>query len=191
MDGEIKFVDNSIVVAGGMVGGIVANNLCVQISEGAGESQRIGRNVTVLKFAMHYDLELPKIVAPSLAAPANGDNVRVIVFIDKQSNGLSNPTVTDILENAIPRTFYNLANQDRFQILVDNMHNINYKTLTGSALGKFAQSLVIQSYYIEAELNMPVQYEGVEPTSNNIGVLLISRYPTSNFAGVWRMRFME
>lgn len=169
-----------------------------KVVQGTGESQRTGRKMTIKKINWHYNIVLPEINnAPS---PASGSAVRVILYLDKQANGAT-AAPADILEDggvAVNyQSFNKLSNKNRFRILMDRMHDINYAGLGADAANNFEQAHVSQSYSLYKDCNIPVEYSGVtgvitEIRSNNVGVLLIAENGTTvNFDSKMRLRFLE
>ncbi len=125
---ELKFndvdVEDPVVSASGSTGDGV-----FLISQGAGESQRLGLEVTVWHIAWTF-----KVTAPAVNAGATGpvaDTVRLVLVLDKQCNGVT-PIPLDVLEDATVKSFYNLANKDRFDVLMDRSYTLNYKAGGGN-----------------------------------------------------------
>lgn len=119
--GELKFFDITvddiaIAAAGAIFGGLN------QISQGVGESQRIGRKCTIRSIEWKARYTLPEIDA--LASPQDTAIVRMILYQDQQANGAA-ATVVEILKTASALSFYNLQNQGRFKILLDRTFAMN------------------------------------------------------------------
>lgn len=188
---ELKFFDLDQGLFSNLPAGIILTSIHSGIDQGVGESERTGRKYTIHHVSITYDIQLPRVVAPSLA-PDNGDSVRVIMYLDQQHNdGAPFPTtVTSILATADPHSYYNLHNIDRYVILMDRTHNINYLTLTGSALGKFSHSLVMETFKFDLDVRIPVEVAfSFDLLSNNIGLLIITRNTTGQFRSQTRVRF--
>lgn len=95
------------------------------IDQGAGNSQRVGRRVTVKSILVRYNFGLPSPTATSQLAA-----VRLMIFYDKQPQGAT-PLITDVLDTASINSLTNLANSDRFVILrdwyLDNPKEFGYR----------------------------------------------------------------
>ncbi len=190
---EAKFHDialnDAVVASAGTITPTI--NIIVQ---GIDESQRIGRKVTITKIMWRYFINLKEI--PSEATPAAPDTVRVILYWDKQCNKAT-ATVTDILETATIRSFNNLSNKGRFNILMDRMHTLNYLTLTGDQdQDAFSSALVRETFSFYKSCSIPIEYNAAlgaitEITTNNLGVLLISEAGTAVFNSDFRLRFTD
>lgn len=188
--GESKFFDVTlddavVATAGGLTDSIN------KIAQGTTESERDGRKCTVTSVHWKYEISLPEIDA--LATANSSDAVRVIMYVDKQANGAT-AAVTDLLETANYQSFYNLANQQRFRILTDVVHQINYKTLASDGAGLVSSAQVLQEYRKSCAVRLPLEFSATtgaitEIRSNNIGVLLISRNGIAGFNSELRVRF--
>ena len=92
----------------------------VQIPEGTGASERNGSRVTIKKFMSRYSIKLNT----QTVSPPQGEQVRVIYYIDSATNGTGAAT-TDILKTASVLSFNNLEEGNRFRIIHDKTHVIN------------------------------------------------------------------
>ena len=113
---ESKFYDSSDNTAVPQAGDI-GPSLCL-VTQGTGDSERLGRKI----FPQSIGLKGSLTFAPA-AGTVYGDNVRVILYIDHQSNGAL-PAVTDILQAANYNQWRNLDNSARFTILHDKVYNV-------------------------------------------------------------------
>lgn len=84
-----------------------------QITQGDGESERIGLQVEPTWFRCYLGL--------AMAATAEDQVVRVILFRDKRQVSDTSPTVSDVLESVSPNAHRDNANRGRFQFLKDYM----------------------------------------------------------------------
>ncbi len=190
---ELKFhdvdLDDAVIDNAGTVTATI--NI---IPQDVTEKGRVGRKCVLRKLHWHYQLVLPEVV--DAATPAPNDQVRVIVFQDKQCNGAT-ATVTGILESADYQSFRNLANSGRFNVLLDRTHNINYRTLTSTQnADTFDHASVIQAYTYNKMCNIPLEFDSTtgaitEIRSNNIGVLLISQNGVAALNSKWRLRYSD
>lgn len=193
--GEMKFLDTNIDDA------IIAQNGTIQnagtvnvIAQGTGESQRVGRKVTIKQLHWRYTITRPENL--SAADLSSGDIVRVIVYEDKQCNGTA-ATVTDILEDNDYQSFRNLANSGRFSIIYDKTHDMNLLNGISEAGNSVSTSAVFRSTQFHKTCHMPIEYNGTDGTiaeirSNNLGVLLLSRDGAkTSFSSVMRLRYFD
>lgn len=89
------------------------------IAQGTGQSNRIGRKITVK--SIHLRAWFHKLTAVS----SRGDNnIRIICFFDRQCNGQL-PALTDLLQQDSIRSFRNLVNSGRFGVLLDDWFEMN------------------------------------------------------------------
>lgn len=188
---EVKFFDVTLDDATVDNAGTVTDSIN-KIAQGTTEVQRDGRKCTISSIDWKYDLRLPE--RDAVATPEAPDVVRVIMYVDKQANGAT-AAVTDILETANYQSFYNLANSQRFRILCDKTHNMNYSNLASDGAGVVSSSGVVRSYTFHKSLKLPLEFSATtgaitEIRSNNIGVLLISRNAVTGFVSQLRLRFL-
>ncbi len=119
---ESKFfdldLDDSVIASTGLV--LDSIN---EIAQGTAENQRIGRKATITKIQWRYNILLSNTQNEADTA----DIVRVIMYLDKQCNGVT-AALLDVLETADYQSFLNLANSQRFRILMDKTIPINCTT---------------------------------------------------------------
>lgn len=194
---EQKFLDSTVTDV------VVATSAAVVISlnvipQGTTASERIGRKITITKLKLRWVLNLPNI--QDATALTSGDVIRVMVFVDKQTNG-AGAIGSDILK--FPTDFQSyrlLSNVGRFDILYDKFHSLQY--LTGAGLGgdigsaQLYQGGVKYHYKFSKSMTLPIEYSGMtgaidEIQSNNIGILLISSNGNGGFDGDVRIRYTD
>ncbi len=115
---EAKFFDTDVadaVVAANMT----VNNLTV-IAEGNGESNRIGRKITVKSIHIKGHITLPA----TTASNATSDNVLCKLILDTQTNGTA-MVAADLLDTDVINSFNNLANSGRFKVLYQKWFAMN------------------------------------------------------------------
>ncbi len=189
---ELKFFDSNasgtIVAAGS-----ITNSLC-QILQGTSEQERIGRKCVIKSLFWRNRIEL--VQRDAVAAPVAGTVNRFIIYLDKQTNGAA-AVVTDILETASWQSFRNLANQMRFDILMDESWDMNYMNMASDGVGTVSHSSVVKELKFYKKCNIPLEFSGTggaitELRSNNIGILQITSEGTHT---VWdskiRLRFSD
>ncbi len=195
--GELKFhdidVDDAIVATGGSIqnGGTI--NI---IPQGVLENTRVGRKCTIKAINWRYVVSVPAVDATGAAR--EGDVVRMILYVDKQTNGAT-AAVLDILQTADFQSFNNLSNKGRFRILMDRTHVVNYLSGTGSggaADNDYSRATLTGSYYKKCAI--PIEYDdsastGVLTTirTNNLCCLFISEQGIAGVASKFRLRFSD
>lgn len=190
---EKKFLDTEIddatVSSTGTIQGTGSVLLLVQ---GVGPTQRVGRKVTVTDVNWRVNYELPN--ADSVVAPKAGDIVRAIMYLDTQTNGAT-ATVTDVLEDAEYKSYRNLENQGRFKILFDKTIAMNYMATNGNgADNNYSERNYWTTFY--KKCSIPIEYTGAtgaiaEMTSNNIGILYISKNGVAAMESTIRIRYTD
>ncbi len=120
------------------------------------------------------------------------DIVRLIMYIDKQTNG-AQAAVTDILEASDILSFRNLANTNRFTVLCDKVVTMNIPAGSGNGT-TYKHPSMERWVNIYKKVNVPIEYSGVtgvitEIESNNIGILMITANSTIDINSRVRCRF--
>ncbi len=191
--GELKFHDLDINDSAIAIGVTVAEDSVVTIAQGVGESQRIGRKCTVRKIGWRFTIAQNS--SADQADPPKGDVVRILLYLDKQTNGAT-ATSTDILESADYQSFNNLSNKSRFRTLMDRTYTIGYNLAQtdGTNTGAYPETLIEDDFF--KNVNIPLEYTAgtgaiTELTTNNIGVLTISKNGTATFESKMRIRFSD
>ncbi len=190
--GELKFHDIAIDLAPVLTAGSILNAGTVNIiAQGVLENQRIGRKCTIRKINWRYQIVLPNTASASETA----DTVRLIFFVDKQTNGLT-ATVGNILASANFQAFRALENSGRFIILMDKTHKINTQGGIGGATLLFAENQ--QNYVFNKTVNIPLEFDNsfsdgrlTTIRTNNFGVLAISQGAHAGLDSQLRLRFSD
>ncbi len=149
--GENKFFDTSVddaVIAATMA----ITNLGV-IPEGDGESERVGRKITVSQVLWKYQC-----IIPSTAAVANtSDIIKMFLVMDTQTNGAVF-TSTDLLDTDVWDSFRNLSNTQRFKVLWT--HDMVLKAQAGAGNGTADAFAEDTDYVIGGKkVSIPIQYD--------------------------------
>ncbi len=160
--GERKFFDTDLddaVVTTTM--NIV--NLTI-IPEGNGESDRIGRKVTVRKISVRGNIEL----SASTSASTTSATVLCYLVQDKQTNG-AQFLAADLLDVDSFKSFRNLSNSSRFTVLAKKVFNLTVggAAPSGAALvfGEYIQDLTFN-----INCNVPIEYDN-SATTGAIGTV--------------------
>lgn len=185
---EKKYYDGTRALAVlAAVGTIVDNTLVAGITQGGGDSQRIGRKIELTSLHIQGSYNLP-----ATANPLNAiQRIRFVVYIDKQSNGAA-ALNTDIMKNTDIDTYRNLSNTGRFIILYD--HKL---VLTASIdIAAATTNPVIREFKVNKTLNIPIEYKAnagaiADLTSNNLGILAYSSTGLGQIQYRWRIRYSD
>lgn len=186
---ELKFHDLDVVDSTVGNSGVILIDSCNEIAQGTGESQRIGRKVSVRSIQFRYTIRL----LPSTVVTEGEDTIRIIIFQDRQANGAVT-TVLSVLETADFNSFKNLSNSNRFRILMDRTHALNATAAAGDGTTSDLMPMSYQGRFYK-KCNIPIEFSasGGDITtirSNNIGILTISRTNNiSSIEGKMRLRF--
>ncbi len=183
-------VDDAVV----STGGTIAEDSLLTIPEGNGQSERNGRKITVRSIHMRYDILLPAAVGSNTTS----DAVRVIVYLDKQTNGAA-AVVADLLNVADWQSFRNLGNTGRFAILMDKQVALNSKSGSGrGTTDTLAFGEDERAFSWNKTVNIPIIYDDSVSTGaiasmccNNIGILTISKGGLAAFGSRVRIRYTD
>nr|AJP36358.1 putative capsid protein [Avon-Heathcote Estuary associated circular virus 5] len=194
--GEMKFFDTDISELTILDGGIVKASMN-NVPQGTGESQRIGRKCVVKSIYLKFSVNLPQL--ENEVNMKNPDQVRVILYLDKQANG-ETTTLGSILEGD-PKisSFRNLSNMNRYTILMDKVYDMNYESVAAETdQGDVRYSMVGKTCYVSEyrKLNIPIEFSGTmgaidEIRSNNIGLGYISANNVAQIVGQTRIRYAD
>jgi len=189
---ELKFIDSSIDDAVIASGGVIFPGVNL-IAQGVGPSERIGRKCVLKSVMWRGDLSLPEMDAQ--VTPNNGEIIRLMVLIDKQANGAVT-TPTTILANATIEDYMNLVNKDRFQVLYDKRHTLNYAGLASDGAGVVSSGQVLRWFKMSKKLNLPIEFSGAtgavtEIRSNNLVFCAFTIGTLAGIASRVRVRFSD
>lgn len=150
--GEKKFLDTDIGTAfGTLTANMEKSNLNI-IPQGDGESERVGRRVTITDIHIQGSL----VLAPPTAASNGSDAVKLMLVVDKQTNKATFGT-TVLLEADAIYSYRKLPNATRFQVLWSKTFELN--SGGGAASGAayvFSENRVTFNKTIRC--NIPVEF---------------------------------
>ncbi len=190
-NGEMKFHDIAVTDTSIASGGAIQNTGSINlIPQGTTEITRIGRKAVIKSINLRYQIS----IASGVDEAATADIVRVILYQDKQCNGVT-AAILDILETAAWNSFRNLANSGRFIILCDKLHTINTTAAGGNGTAfEVGQKITHGSFFKKCSIVLEFDAAAgaiTEIRSNNLCVLLISSQGTAGFDGQFRLRFTD
>lgn len=184
---EKKYFDTSVISTGDATAGVIIPSLNL-IAQGTTDQSRVGNKITIRNINIHAYCNNDD----QLTAAYAGSNVRVIVYLDKQTNGAA-AGVTDLLKTAAITSFRNMDQVDRFVILVD-------KIVFNPVESANAAHTSNQRHYwsVNKKCNIPVHFSSTtggitEVRSNNIGILYVTDEANANSAanGIARVKFTD
>lgn len=184
---EKKFLDMQPSITGGIgtsgtfmanTGVVATTTTIVDIPQGTGESQRIGRKCTITnlhcKFILSFDGAAE---TNTTAATFTHDTVRCMIFWDKQCNGTA-ATAVDLLNADNWHSYRNLANSKRFNILYDKTRSYNCNALAYGDGATNASRQIHRDFHfsVNKKVFIPIEYSSTtggltEISSNNIGII--------------------
>lgn len=188
--GELKFKDATLISTAIANTGTILYDSINKIAEGTGPDERIGRKCNMRMVQLRMRLVL---VGDDTAAET-WDNVRLIVYQDRQCNGAA-ATVGTILESTDYWAFRNLEYSLRYRTLFDKSYSLRAQAgaYTGAAA---AFSNDTKHINIFRKVWIPLEFSGAngdlaDIRSNNVGVMAISTNQRTSIQGTVRIRFME
>ncbi len=172
----------------------------VDIPQGTGESQRIGRKCTITDVYLRLNIStLNKVLSSMAVGTFTHNNVRIIMYLDRQCNG-AQAAATDILQADVWNSYRNLSNKNRFRTLFDKVIVLN-NTAYGGGNGTTSESQNNHKNWIvniHKRCFIPIEFSSTtgaltEIRSNNIGILIwsqvVGRHEVS--ASLGRIRFID
>lgn len=164
--GELKFFDTAVDFTIDTTGEVPATGQLNLIPQGAGESQRIGRKVTI------KSINFNGLVLYNPTTDTNGsDFVTIYLVLDKQCNGAA-ASATDVLTTVdFFKAQRNLANSERFVIMKRWQFSLQSQAGASGAFGKVQRGL---KFY--KKCNIPIEFSSTmgvisEIRSNNLFLL--------------------
>jgi len=167
---EKKFWDTPVDLPSNATTGTFVGTL-VGIQQNANPFGRIGRKISVTNVNAHL-----KLAAGTSATTAAAGQYRIILGIDKQSNGAA-PLITDILSDLSavappnngpplsPNSFRNMFNLERFVILKDKLVTLNRRAISATAGEAYDDQRVMK---LSWKGIVPVLYSGPDPVIGNV-----------------------
>lgn len=184
---ELKFLDNTWDSDPVPSAGVIALNTVNNVAAGTGESQRVGRKITIKSIHLRW----VNVIKASASNADTDDGLRLILYLDKQANGAA-ATVTDILETADYLSFNNLSNRNRFRVLMDRV--VDVSSMSGGSSTAFGAAAKTKQAHLRCDI--PIEFSSTtgaitEMRSNNVGVLIISDNQEAECVGNVRIRYTD
>ncbi len=174
--GELKFFDIDVDDASITSAGTIQTSGSINtIAQGVTESTRVGRKCTIRKILWRYKVALDEV--DGAANPGDPDTVRLILYMDRQANGAA-AAVTDILESDDYQSFNNLANNQRFSILMDRTVAFGHQAGGGNGTASDWAGVEKNGTFFKS-CNIPLEFDSTtgaitEIRSNNLAVLTLA-----------------
>jgi len=162
-----------------------ADDTIIEITEGAGQSQRIGRKILINMIIIRLDFEL----ANSTSATVTHEVIRIILLVDHQANGAAASFGT-IYEATDHNGFRNLDNPRRFTILWDKVFMMHPTTQVGTS-----SIIMVKNVRYVKNVRIPVIYSAATGElstirQNNIQLWVVSKHGSRvSVQGRVRIRF--
>lgn len=191
---EKKFFDGekTIVTVAGDAGTLLNESLNL-IQEGTTPSERIGRKCTITNILIRGQV----LVTGTTTAANMHDTVRILVVLDRQTNGAALTNVDDILTNgsSLHGTFMfnDLTVVRRFKILWDKTITMNQSGAGLNATDTWPT--LHRDFHYYKKVKIPLYFDLAAATianieSNNIVVLAVSTHGLASIRYNWRLRFV-
>lgn len=149
------------------------------ISEGKGETKRIGRDNTEMD-----RMAVPHRFGHSIRRDRTQRRQHTVYGHTRQTMQRAVPGIAEILQatSGAPTivNFVNLNNEGRFEILMDKMHNLRYCGISELEAGTTTQAGTTEHFQWSARVNIKIHYSGASGdtpniTSNNILFVMITK----------------
>ncbi len=184
---ELKFFDTVVAGTALATTGVITSPSLNIVPQGTIESQRVGRKMVIKKIGIRFLAQFNSGTAES------AEVLRIIVVLDRQANGATF-AITDVLETASEGSFNNMANKNRFTILMDRYESINKTVDLGTNVNEHTQAW---SWFKTCDI--PIEYDNsattgalTTQTSNNIAVFGITLNSTTISLGyTCRIRYYD
>jgi hypothetical protein len=140
------------------------------IKQGSAATERIGEKIYV------YDLDIN--LQFNAGDNLTGNWMRIIIFVDKQSNGTI-PATTELLESAVPYSLRNLENTKRFHVLQDKYFNVTNTGAGGSTAVYVGGAKQMRIHHSFGANGLKVQYstgadgDAQDIKDNNVWMLIL------------------
>lgn len=177
---ELKFFDSEHTVSPVPLAGQTISSINI-VPQGTSESERIGRKIWVRRIEANFSCTLAQ--QQDTDDIGNGDVLRIIIFLDQQTNG-SSATVLEIMQQNQFDAHFNINNKERFKILWDKTVTMNRRVSGTDGPNRQSTPLVIR--YVNYNRNMygkgiSVDFDSStgavsEMRTNNIGFLYITSF---------------
>ncbi len=183
--GELKFFDTLLGATAFATAGVVFSPSLNLIPQGITESTRVGRKCTIKKINMMGFLLL------NSGTAVTSETYRVMLVVDKQANGAA-ATVLDVLQTADEKSFNNLANTSRFQVLKNWYGSMNKTADIGTNINSR-----IQTFKFNKKCEIPIEFDATSGAittikSNNIFLIGLSSVGTTlSLSHNTRVRFSD
>lgn len=199
---ELKVIENTNYSISNVICAAASPTLLNGVDQGTDYNQRLGRKIVIQSIYLRMGIT-PAVAASYVTGNVahTGQKVRVMLVVDKQTNGAAF-SATDLLGGgATTESMNNLSNRERFVVLYDKVMNFGpgyYSAGVWQPLGGYTG---IPFFKIYKKIKIPTVYMGTGATVGSIatnGLYLIGLTDTSTanatnlaFYGTYRIRFRD
>ena len=163
-------------------------------AQGDSASQRDGRKYKIHQLKLRG--EVFKNSVESQMAPIQTEYIRIICYLDKQTNAAA-ATATDLMQTATIFSEKNIENDSRFTFLMDKIITVNPQAMSEGSANAFAGTGQALHWEFTKNFKTPILVNcGVGTTANvsavvdkNIGVIAISSNGSVYLSYESRIRF--
>jgi len=196
---EKKFFDVALGNTSIATTGTVYVSSINKVTQGNGESQMLGKKITIksiqirLRAIAPYDEDV-------IGAIESTGTVRVCLFLDKQCNGAA-ATIADVFETATALGMLNMENSKRFRLLKEWIITINQNIgsyYQGGQVVDAAPASKYVKFYKKCNIRIDFSPEAsagtraiTEIKSNNLFMMAFSQDKTINLNGRSRIRYCD
>lgn len=168
------------------------NDNLLQIAQGTTESQRIGRYAYIRGIQLRYTAAFQ---GSDIAHLGANNHIRIVVVLDKQTNGAA-MTGLDVMLTSSIRSWRNLENSQRFDILMDRTHIFHNGVVVDAATDEVAYDCIDGKFYKPCSIK--IEYSGLlgaitEEKSNSIHCFAFVEGTDGvvDLLMTWRFRFTD
>lgn len=192
-DFEKKFLDTDIGADIGQIADTLDKSNLNVIVQGDGESERLGRKVTVRNIYCQGSLTL----VPATAAATTSTRVKLMVIVDTQTNKATFATAAFLESDAID-SYRNLAYQTRFKVLWSRTYTFNVSGAAPSGAAYiFGEGK--KNFRMGKKCNIPIEFDnsaetGAVGTQTVNSIHLVAIAEDNNIvtlAGTARIRYTD
>ncbi len=161
---EQKFFDTNVTgTALGVAGTVLSPSLNL-VDTGNGESDVIGRKMTITSIFIRGIFFIPTITAASIASIQGSEVYRMALCLDKQANGGAG-TIALMYQDTAITTFNNLENSQRFTVLKEWKGNLN-RTINHDGTNYFTGDTE-RGFKWYKKCNLPIEF-GVQAGGSRV-----------------------
>lgn len=184
---ELKFFDLESFATTTSIG-VTTHSTMIQVPQGTGESQRIGRKIFLQSLELKLYLKLFSVSGTVGVVGPVANQYRVVVVQDKQCNG-STTSWTSVFEETHLLARRRIENEMRYRILLDEIVSLIPPGIGSNGTDAVTPNVERVKLWM-LNLKMPIEFDGTAGTigerrSNNLTLLT---YSDRTHATLWNLR---